>query len=302
MPHTRKEITVGMQAHHLTVMEPPYIERTPSGNAVWWVKVQCDCPQRTVKPLRVTDFGATRSCGCRKGRRGPREIKNKTEPGSVFGRLTVIEEIRIEGRRIARCRCSCEAQTVKDVPPGHLHSGAVRSCGCLNREVARQRMQSREAPSGAKHPGYKHGLALKGNKHPHYARWVSMMARCYDTNDPGYDNYGAVGVSVHEPWHDVAVFCRELDELLGPCPAGQSLDRIDVFGRYEPGNLRWATSEWQSANRRNSRIQLNRMARRVVEALRAREPGHSVEWYITFIERAALAASGFEELPDLPPA
>lgn len=280
--------------------EPFAVRATAGGPQVWWVKVQCDCAAGTIKDIRASEFGRTVSCGCRKGRRGPREIKNKTEPGQIFGRLTVLEVIRVNGRRLARCQCSCG--TVKDVPPGHLVAGNVKSCGCYNRDVARERMNSRVAPSGADHPGFKHGLALKTTRHPHYNRWESMMNRCQNPNDSSYHNYGAIGIKVHEPWRNVAVFVAELDALLGPCPEGHSLDRIDVFGHYEPGNLRWATSQEQASNRRNSRIDAVGMAVRLIAAIRRVHPGHSQQWYVTFAERAALKAVRVpvRALPPLP--
>lgn len=36
---------------------------------------------------------------------------------------------------------------------------------------------------------------------------------------------------------------------LGPRPEGHSVDRIDVYGHYEPGNVRWATHAQQCQNR-----------------------------------------------------
>ena len=56
-------------------------------------------------------------------------------PGTAFGRLTVIQEVRAPGvKRAMLCRCECGQMTT--VPVGHLRSGHTKSCGCLYREPA----------------------------------------------------------------------------------------------------------------------------------------------------------------------
>lgn len=97
-------------------------------------------------------------------------------------------------------------------------------------------------------PRVYHGLA-KGRPDM-YARWANMMTRCYNPDFPGYVNYGARGISVCQEWHDVRIFVRDLDELLGPRPDGWGLDRIDNDGNYEPGNVRWASRSMQNRNKR----------------------------------------------------
>ena len=54
--------------------------------------------------------------------------------GQVFGRLTAIEHVTSKG-----WRCRCECGTIKIVPGGNLRSGMTRSCGCLRRDLLRQR-------------------------------------------------------------------------------------------------------------------------------------------------------------------
>lgn len=63
-----------------------------------------------------------------------------TQPGDTFGRWTVIEiQPKIKGEpRTALVKCSCEAGTYKSVRVGSLQRGASRSCGCLQKEVARK--------------------------------------------------------------------------------------------------------------------------------------------------------------------
>lgn len=77
-----------------------------------------------------------------------------------------------------------------------------------------------------------------------------MHKRCGDPSDSHYVNYGARGIRVCDEWYDVVAFIRHLEEELGPCPDGHSLDRIDNDGNYEPGNVRWADSTTQRHNQR----------------------------------------------------
>lgn len=94
-----------------------------------------------------------------------------------------------------------------------------------------------------------HGLS----KHPHYTRWYNAMQRCHHEQHRAYPHYGGRGIRVAPEWHDPAVFLRYADEVLGPCPAGYSLDRIDNEGHYEPGNVRWASWPEQRNNQRKRR-------------------------------------------------
>lgn len=91
-----------------------------------------------------------------------------------------------------------------------------------------------------------HGLS----KHPSYFRWCNAVNRCTNPNHRAYPNYGGRGISIYESWLDPSVFLGWLDENLGHCPNGMSLDRIDNDRGYEPGNLRWATRSQQVKNQR----------------------------------------------------
>lgn len=67
------------------------------------------------------------------GRRG-RPPAFRLEPGQRFGRLTVVEAARVQGRPAALCRCECGSEVT--VRLSKLASGHTASCGCLRREQA----------------------------------------------------------------------------------------------------------------------------------------------------------------------
>lgn len=83
-------------------------------------------------------------------------------------------------------------------------------------------------------------------------RWRGILDRCEHPNSPSYRNYGGRGIKVCERWHNFDVYFADIMRLLGPCPGGMSLDRIDNDGDYEPGNVRWASAWRQAANSRNT--------------------------------------------------
>jgi hypothetical protein len=82
-----------------------------------------------------------------------------------------------------------------------------------------------------------------------YSRWASMNERCRNTNALNYPLYGGRGITVCARWKGPNGFPNFLQDM-GICPRGKSLDRIDVNGNYEPGNVRWATAKEQRANQR----------------------------------------------------
>lgn len=84
-----------------------------------------------------------------------------------------------------------------------------------------------------------------------------MQERCRLKSDRGYKSYGGRGISVYEGWVGESGFADFFDyvqKLPHFGEKGYSLDRIDVNGNYEPGNIRWATAKVQGNNRRNNII------------------------------------------------
>jgi hypothetical protein len=80
--------------------------------------------------------------------------------------------------------------------------------------------------------------------------WVNMRARCTNPNRKQWPQYGGRGIVVHPEFDTFEKFFK----YIGKCPnPSMSLDRIDVNGDYEPGNIRWATPRTQKLNRTDTR-------------------------------------------------
>jgi len=89
-----------------------------------------------------------------------------------------------------------------------------------------------------------HGLS----KTAEYSAWTAMVARCTRPYQENWKYYGGRGIQVCAEWlNDPQAFI----DYMGPKPGPEySLDRIDVDGNYEPGNVRWADRVTQANNKR----------------------------------------------------
>lgn len=82
---------------------------------------------------------------------------------------------------------------------------------------------------------------------PEYWSFMDAKHRCQNPNAQGWKNYGGRGIEFRFNTFE------EFYEHVGPRLSNEhSLDRIDVNGHYEKGNLRWTTLDVQLANRRCS--------------------------------------------------
>ena len=93
-------------------------------------------------------------------------------------------------------------------------------------------------------------IVLRGRKlYPReYDAWRNMIYRCYNEKDGGYVRYGAKGIRVCDSWLDsFEAFIKDM----GPKPDNDlTLDRIDNYKDYEPGNCRWVYRLEQRLNQR----------------------------------------------------
>lgn len=151
--------------------------------------------------------------------------------GQQFGRLAVLRREPSADTRNSRWLCRCECGNYIVAFRCNLVRRPNGSCGCGNPPQLR---------------AYKHGKSQSAEN----AAWRAAKKRCYNPKDSKFKDYGARGIHMCDEWlHDFAAFY----EHVGPRPSSKySLDRKDVNGNYEPGNVRWATAEEQANNQRKT--------------------------------------------------
>lgn len=141
--------------------------------------------------------------------------------GQKFGKLLVINQAgRNELKKVLwKCRCDCGNEI--SIVAGSLVTGNTTSCGCVI-------------------PNFKHG----GWKNASYNTWRAMIRRCTKPQDKDYKRYGGIGITVCDRWLSYVNFVADMGEPIGD----ETLDRINVYGNYEPSNCRWAGIKVQNRN------------------------------------------------------
>lgn len=157
--------------------------------------------------------------------------------GARFGNLVCIEILRTR-REFTKALCLCDCGAKKKVWPGHLRSGATKSCGC-------------EQMTAVKAGNLKHGHARSNRKSSEYRIWYSIKDRCLNARSTAFVDYGGRGITICDRWRDS--FPAFLEDM-GPRPRGMTIDREDNEKGYGPQNCRWATYTQQARNKRSNRI------------------------------------------------
>jgi hypothetical protein len=155
--------------------------------------------------------------------------------GDRFNMWTIIQEVEPHiypsGKPRRRFLVKCDCGTIKENNINTIKNNI--SCGCYHSEQLSKRNE-------------KHSLS----KHSLYRTWCDMRKRCKDKEGTkNWNWYGKWGVKVCDRWlNSFENFLNDMGEKPSP---EYSIDRINVFGNYEPSNCRWATTEEQNRNKRN---------------------------------------------------
>jgi len=152
--------------------------------------------------------------------------------GKKFNRLTVIKRIENSTFRKARWLCKCDCGNFTEVSGDNLRNGSVKSCGCLIKDKNKQRATHRKS-----------NIRL-------YNIWRNMKARCNNSKNPDYKNYGKRGIKVCDEWINFENFYNWA--INNGYKEKLSIDRVDVNKNYQPNNCRWISLKKQSYNKRNS--------------------------------------------------
>ena len=154
-----------------------------------------------------------------------------------FGKLVVIKRVGTGNHKRPLWLCKCDCGKEKLVNGQSLRDGGALSCGCYGRE--------RRIKGHTKHSKTDTRL---------FNVWQNIKRRCYTKTNPSYKYYGACGVKVCKEWREsfeafyTWAIANGYDENApkGVC----TLDRVDIYGNYEPNNCRWVSMKAQNFNRK----------------------------------------------------
>lgn len=159
----------------------------------------------------------------------------KIHENDVFERLTVIKAYskRQGNRFFSLCRCICG--TEKEINNNHLLSGQCKSCGCLQREIAKKNDSNKS-----------HGQSYTRL----YRIWLDLVKRGIGKVNKKY--YADKNITICKEWLSFPNFF-EWSKNNG-YKDNLTIDRINNDKGYYPENCRWTTPREQANNRSTNRL------------------------------------------------
>jgi hypothetical protein len=186
-------------------------------------KVQCKCTCGTEKPINVRNlrYGRIKSCGCINreilASTGTKMRKHHLKPGDRYGRLTITNCDRYA---TVSCDCDCGGTTVTHA--NALIRGNTKSCGCLHRDMAVAMGKRNNSRGGI-------------SEHTLYGVW---------------ERNKLIGHLKHEPWlNDPVLFITEVEQEIGPRPAGRWFRVRNGDLGVAPGNIYWGGRKLNAGHR-----------------------------------------------------
>lgn len=121
---------------------------SPQGATQSQWRCKCDCGVERIVSRSTLTSGKSKSCGCLH-KDSVVKYGHDDLTGLRFGRLTVLN--RVADEYPPRWKCECDCGNVVYPSVHHLISDKVKSCGCLQRDIASQRLDLVDMQFGQLH-------------------------------------------------------------------------------------------------------------------------------------------------------
>jgi len=171
--------------------------------------------------------------------------------GKYFNSWLVLEEVERDKHNKRVWKCLCECGKIKNITQDNLTTNKSKSCRDCSLTLRKSRPKKED--------------------HRLYSIWKNMKSRCSNPNRACYSSYGGRGIRVCERWENFDLF---VEDMYNSFQEGLSLDRENVNGNYCFENCRWANTEEQANNKRDS-LELLFEGEYYTEAQLARKTGVS---------------------------